>query len=158
VFLSYGTSYHTGVEEDWESLVADAVGGQIKSHGYLDVNGCIVDYKHHVGSSQVPHTRHTAIARERLWSILWAEAGEYPKSQVILRSHVHYHNFAGGVGWAAMTTPGLQGVGTKYGSRNMSGTVDFGIVVLDIASKEEWTWRVLALKNIGLGKPVVVKA
>ena len=58
----------------------------------------------------------------------------------MLRSHVHYHSFAGGPGWLAMTTPGLQGYGSKFGARNISGTVDIGFVYFDITGKGEYTW------------------
>ena len=142
VFISYGTSYHTGSEEDWEDWVAMEVGARkIGSHDWLDVNGLVFDYRHHIGGSSIPHGRMTAIARERLWNVLWNEHGAFPKADVIIRSHVHYHVFCGGPGWLAMTTPALQWHGSKFGSRQVSGTVDFGFVSFDVTSKEEFSWQ-----------------
>ena len=141
VVMSYGTGYHTGKEEDFEKDIAGKVGAaKIGSVDSIEVNGTIINYRHYVGGSQVPHTRHTAIARDHLWNVLWAERGEYPLAHIILRSHVHYHSFAGGPGWLAMTTPGLQGYGSKFGARNISGMVDIGFVYLDITGKGEYTW------------------
>lgn len=147
VFMSYGTPYHTGTDEDWENAVASEVGAEkIGGHDWIDVNGVVIDYRHFVSRSIIPHGRHTPIARERLWNILWAEWGEFPKSDIIIRSHVHYFNYCGGFGWMAMTTPALQGLGSKYGSRIATGSVDFGLVNFDIESKENWTWQSHILK------------
>lgn len=140
-FMVCGTPYHVGREEDWEKQIADEVGARISSHEWVDVNGLVFDLKHHVSGSQTPQGRHTAMARERLWNVLWAEHGEYPKSHVLLRGHVHYHNYCGGYQWLAMTLPALQGYGSKFGARRMSGTVDFGLTFFEVESKDEYTWQ-----------------
>jgi len=142
IVMSYGTAYHTGKEEDFEDQIADRVGAErIGGEDVIDVNGLIINYRHHIGSSSVPHGRHTAIAKEVLWNKLWAMRGEYPQADVILRSHVHYHIFAGGADWLGMTLPCLQGYGSKYGGRRMSGTIDVGMVHFDVQSKESYTWK-----------------
>ena len=143
VFMSYGTPYHTGVTEDWERDIAKSKQLKVASiggHDWLDVNGLVFDYKHSIGSSSIPHGRFTALARERLWNILWNEHGEYPKSDVIIRSHVHYSVYCG-EDWLALTTPALQAPGTKFGSRQCSGTVHFGLVHFDVVDEESWTWK-----------------
>lgn len=141
VYMSYGTSYHTGVSEDWERKVADGVNAvKIGSHDWLDVNGLVFDYRHFVNRSSIPHGRYTPLARERLWNVLWNEHDEYPRGDVIVRSHVHYFAFCGGYGWLGVITPALCGYGSKYGARITSGTVDFGLVWFDIESKEDWSW------------------
>jgi hypothetical protein len=141
VYLSYGTPYHCGDLRDFEDVIAKSVKAEkIGSHDWLNVNGLVFDYRHFTSGSIIPHGRHTAIARDRLWSVLWNDEG-YPRADVILRSHVHYHDYAGGRGWLAMTTPALQGLGTKFGSRRMSGTIDFGLVSFDVVSKDDFTWR-----------------
>ena len=71
----YGTNYHAAGEggEDWEVQVTEKCGFEkIGSHEWVNVNGCIFDLKHHVSSSSVPHGRHTPLAKEKLWNILWA--------------------------------------------------------------------------------------
>jgi len=139
---AFGTAYHTGDSEDWEGILASMVNaykwGSVDS---IDVNGLIFNYRHHIGGSQTPIGRHTALAREQIWNLLWAERGEYPRADIILRAHVHYHVFNGGPGWLAMTTPALQGYGSKFGARRMSGLVDIGLVHFDITSKEDYSWK-----------------
>jgi hypothetical protein len=147
IYMSYGTGYHTGTLEDIEDIIADKVSAvKIGGEDNLEVNGAVINYRHHVSRSAVPHGRHTAIARERLWNVLWAERGEYPLANIIIRSHVHYHKYAGGAGWVAMTTPALQNYGSKYGARVVSGTVDIGFVVLNIWNKGEWAWEAPILR------------
>lgn len=141
IFMTFGTAYHTGMEEDWETLVAQAVDAvKIGSHEWIDVNGLVFDCKHHVGASSVPHGRHTAIAKEKLWNMIWAEHEEQPKSDIIVRSHVHYFGYAGGDNWLGITTPALQGMGSKFGSRRCSGHVNWGVISFDVKSRKEWTW------------------
>ena len=141
-FMSYGTGYHTGNDEDFENIIADKIGAEkIGAEDTIDVNGLLINYRHHIGRSGIPHGRHTAVAKERLWNLMWAERGEYPKADVFIRSHVHYHAFCGGPGWLAMTTAGLQGYGSKYGARVVTGTVDVGMTHFDIWSREKWEWK-----------------
>jgi hypothetical protein len=141
IVMSYGTAYHSGKTEDWENQIAKAVGAaKIGSEDTIEVNGLLINYRHHVGSSTIPHGRHTAIAKEVLWNQLWSLRGEYPRADVLIRSHVHYHRYAGAADWLAFTTPCLQGYGTKYGGRRMSGTIDLGVVWLDVYSKDKYTW------------------
>lgn len=146
IIITRGTDYHVGHEESWEDLVADFCRdadhrveiGDIRN---LDVNGLMFNFRHHIGGSQTPIGRSTPLTREAAWNALWNVRQGFPLSDVIVRSHVHYHTYAGGPGWLAMTTPGLQGYGTRYGERRMSGLIDFGFVYFDVTSKEDFSWE-----------------
>ena len=139
--MTYGTPYHTGDKEDYEGIIAKAVGAEIKDIVSLDVSGLVFDIRHHIGGSQSPIGRHTAIDREGLWNILWSERGERPKANVIIRSHTHYFKYGGDADSLGIITPALQGLGGKYGGRRMSGTVDFGLISFDVESGDEWSWN-----------------
>jgi len=154
IFMSYGTGYHTGNDEDWEKQVADECGADIHSRGWIDVNGLVFDYKHHIGGSQSPSGRLTPLLTEKIWSVLWAEHDEYPKAQVLVRSHVHYFMYGGGYNWLGITTPALQGYGSKFGARRMKGTVDFGLLSFDVTSKDDFSWDYHILKNRTAGSHV----
>ena len=146
-FMAYGTGYHTGDYEDFENIIADNIEAEkIGAEDTISVNGLNINYRHHIGRSGIPHGRHTAVAKEKLWNNIWSERGEYPKADIILRAHVHYHNFCGGPGWLAMTLPALQGYGSKYGARKVTGTVDVGMVHFDIWSREKWEWKAHILR------------
>lgn len=146
--LTYGTGYHTGNEEDFEDEVVKALKAEesinsvkIGSHEWVDVNGCIFDCKHHLGSSGIPHGRFTAIAKDQLWNELWAGHEEQPKADVIVRSHVHYHIFCGTSDWMGLTMPALQAMGTKYGSRRCSGRIDYGFTHFDVNTDGSYAWQ-----------------
>lgn len=143
IIITRGTDYHVGNEESWEDLVADFTKAEIGDIRNVDVNGLLFNFRHHIGGSQTPIGRTTPLAREAAWNALWNVRQGFPLSDVIVRSHVHYHTYAGGPGWLAMTTPGLQGYGTRYGERRMSGLIDFGFVYFDVTSKEEFEWKSL---------------
>jgi len=139
--MTFGTAYHTGQEEDFESLIASDLNAEkIGAHEWIKTEGVVFDIKHHIGSSGVPHGRHTAIARESLWADLWAERGLVPKHDVLIRSHVHYFQFCGDGRNLRMTLPALQTMGSKYGARRCSGLVDFGFVVFE-AQRGDYTWH-----------------
>ena len=142
--MSYGTPYHTGELEDWEDGVLKGVKSKTKKiggHDWISVNGLVMSYKHHLGISSIPHGRFTALAKERLWEEQWARRKEYPLAHVMFRSHVHYFDFAGTSDWLGIITPALQGYGSKYGTRKMSGTVDFGFVHFDVTDSEDYIWE-----------------
>ena len=140
VFLIRGTPYHTGDLEQWEDVIAKRLrdrGAEVKigDHDWIDVNGFVFDCKHKIGGSQIPHGRWTAGARQVLWSALWSEAGLTPRSDMVVRSHVHYHIVGsmcvGEKKRYFMTTPCLQGW-TRYGGQQCSGLVDWGFLAFDI--------------------------
>lgn len=142
--FTYGTPYHAGEGEDWEGILADMLNATIKSHLYLDIAGVQFSIKHKVGSSTIPHGRFTPLAKERVWDAIWHdEKDQHPKSRVLVRSHVHFHNYCGKNGpdwWLAMTLPALQGLGSKYGARQCSGVVDFGFVWMDVDKGQVKAW------------------
>lgn len=142
IIMTSGTAYHTGEEEDFEEFIAREVHAKFGSHEWVSVNNVVFDIKHKVGSSSIPHGRFTSIARENLWSKLWAERELIPKSQILIRSHIHYFTFQGDGSYLAMSTPALQGMGTKFGSRICSGFVDYGFIYFDINSDGHYDWHV----------------
>jgi len=142
IVMTYGTPYHTGTHEDFERVIADRVGAdKLGSHEWIEVNGVIFDIKHKTGSSTIPHGKGTPISKERLWNVIWAEHDEQPKSDVLIRSHVHYYYFTGERHWLGLTTPALQGQGSKFGARQCVGHVDFGIVTFSVAESGAYSWK-----------------
>ena len=138
--IVHGTDYHVSVEgEDLERLIARNLNARIGGHEWVAVNGVIFDLKHKIGASQLEHTRHTAIARERLANMLWADRKMAPRAHVFLRGHVHYHIGAHGPGWHGMTLPAMQGPGGRYGVRECSGLIHFGFIVFDVRPDGKWT-------------------
>ena len=140
MLMTYGTAYHTGVTEDCEDAIARRLGCDVSATQDVNINGKVFNFRHHVGSSTVPYGRSTQVKKERLWNQLWAERGEYPKADIIVRSHIHYFDYSGNADYLAMTTPALQGYGSKYGSRRCSGIIDFGFVHFEIDSKGSASW------------------
>lgn len=144
IVMTRGTPYHVSPGgEDWEDVLAREVEAKkIGDHEWIDVNGVVFDMKHKVGSSSIPHGRGTPIAKEKLWNMIWADHEDQPKSDIIIRSHVHYHYLVGEPPrWIGMTTPALQAMGSKFGARQCSGHVDWGLVHFDIKDNGEWEWK-----------------
>ena len=143
VICSYGTPYHVTADgEDIERYVSEKVAGEVHGHCFPEIEGIVFDVKHKVGSSQIPWSRHTSVARDRYQNIFWKELKNgQPKADVILRSHVHFFNYCGGVDWLAMTLPALQSPMTKFGGRQCSSTVDWGLVVFKVCDGEVIDWN-----------------
>lgn len=138
--MTRGTPYHTGEAEDHEDKIAAVFDAKIGEHEWVDIEGVVFDLKHHpAGSSGVPQGRHTGVAKDRMWNIMWANEELQPSADVFIRSHVHYHNFCGGPDWLALTTPALQGFGSRYGARRCTGVVDFGFLTFEV-NKGAFSW------------------
>jgi hypothetical protein len=150
VRICYGTRYHVGKDEDFESILAigakdspPLVKGNVAIHGhdFIEVNGVNIDIKHKVGSSSVPHGRMTALARARLWNVIWnSEHERQPKADILIRAHVHYFGFAGSGSWLGITCPALT-YNSAFGIRECEGLVDVGLIVVDIDENGGYTWR-----------------
>lgn len=134
VRIAYGTGYHTGKDEDFESLLNELVectDVKVSGHLFIDVNGCGFDIKHKVGRSSIPHGRLTPLIRAAMWNDIWHARGRQPKSKIIVRSHVHYYESWHNSQWEGVITPALQ-YNTIYGIRECEGTVDIGFIYFDI--------------------------
>jgi len=138
--LIRGTKYHVGKDENWEDVLADRLGAVVGNHLWIEHGGIIIDCKHRVSSSIIPHGRHTAPAREALWNTLHHEKGLQPNANILIRSHVHYYVHSGDAGKYVVTTPCLQ-VGSDYGDRICTGTIDLGFLVIDIDDQGGYTCR-----------------
>jgi len=139
LIMTYGTGYHASASgEDFENqIAAELKADKIGSQEWVSVNGCVFHCKHHIASTSIPHGVATAVLRDRLWNALWSIRDEQPLGDVIVRSHVHSYIYIKTSDYEAVTTPALQGMGSKFGSRRCSGTVDFGMIGWDVKSKYE---------------------
>ena len=135
-----GTPYHTGDEEDWEDNLAKSFGATAEDHAWLEQYGVTFDFKHHIGSTAVPGAVPPSLPREKIWNLLWAEKALQPKSDVIVRSHLHSYCYTGDENSLNMVTPALQGW-TRYGARRMSKTISFGFLEFRIYPTGDYTWK-----------------
>ncbi len=156
VVMTYGTGYHTGIEEDWESVIARNVGAKIGAHEWIEINGNIIDVKHHIGNSSTPYSEYTPVAKDQLHNSLWSIHDEQPRANIIIRSHVHKYRQISDGNFVAFTTPALQGMGSKFGSRRCSTRVDFGFLVIDFDEKGGFAWKPY-LAKLEAQKAVAIK-
>ena len=79
----------------------------------------------------------------------YMDDGKQPNAKIIVRSHVHYARKAETPYYIAMTTPALQGHGSKFGSRKCSGTVDIGITYIDVDKEgtPSCGWKIAKLES-----------
>ena len=157
--FTFGTPYHAGTEEDYETRVAEWLDAQtwtdkvtIGAHEWPEVNGWVFDVKHKIGGSSIPHGRMTALLKDNLWNAIWAENNEQPRGDIVIRSHVHYYghtdSWRGNREQHLATLPALQAMGTKFGARQCSGIVHFGFCYVDLPpdnSGETIQWHALRL-------------
>jgi hypothetical protein len=127
--------------KDWEDVIAKSLDAEFcKDHAFVDVNGVTFDFKHEVGQTSIPHGKASAINKELLWSMLWAERGLTPKPDILIRSHVHRFHAAMDEDGLRMTTPGMQ-LWSNYGVRKFSSTISMGFLTFDIEDDGSYKWR-----------------
>lgn len=127
--MVYGTPYHGGLVEDFELDIARYFKCKIGAHEWEEVNGCMFDLKHKQGNCDNPATG--------LWQQIrdhreWAGLGEQPKADVLIRAHTHRFCILKLEDCTGITIPALQAYGTKFGARQCSRKVQFGLVALDV--------------------------
>ena len=142
-YLLYGTPVHTitGDGYELEKDVAKSVGCPIHGQIWLDVEGFILDIRHHpAGSSQVYPGN--PLQKERESNLRWAQEGVQPEADIILRAHVHKSFQIGKPDvWQAIAIPALQDFGCIFG-RRLSNVVDFGWGTLDVMNKKKGVWPI----------------
>jgi hypothetical protein len=132
--ISFGTGYHTGEGEDFESVIAANTGAIINAENLLKIGDVIFNVKHHVGGSGTPYGAATPILRDAIWSDLWSQLEDNPNAQIIVRSHAHTFIQVDDGSRHAIVLPALQGAFTKFGTRRCSKIVHWGFVYVDIYS------------------------
>jgi hypothetical protein len=131
-YLTYGTPYHTGEDADYENITARDLKAKVKSHLMLKVRDTVFDVKHKVGGGQSQAARVGALAKEKAANIMWVYYDGQPDAQIVVRSHIHDYNFMGDETFLAMSLPGLEGFGDKYGVRQCKNIIKIGMVWIDV--------------------------
>lgn len=143
ILFTHGTPYHTSNQggQDFQKVIADKLGGQIYDELRMSVDGVIFDIRHHVGSSSVPTSRFTSMAKNRLWDILLSQKQGRQNADVYIRSHVHYYTYCGDSDYLAVNLPALQAPLTKYGNRRCVGSTDWGITCFYVNEGKMVGWE-----------------
>lgn len=137
ILMTYGSKYHVGEQaEDFEFNIAHQVGAKIEGRLYFDVEGMIIDARHKVGSSSIPHGRATPLIREMMWNLMKAAEDVGPHVNMVIRSHVHYHLWIEQPNRIMFTTPALQLSRGRYGARECVGETHWGAIRLMIDKKQ----------------------
>ena len=102
---------------------------KIGAHEWEEVNGCMFDLKHKQGNCDNPATGLFQQIRDHRE---WAGLGEQPKTDVLIRAHTHRFVIVKMEDCTGITIPALQAYGTKFGARQCSRKVQFGLVALDV--------------------------
>jgi hypothetical protein len=142
VHIVAGTPYHVGNAEDFEAVLAGNLGATFHGHGFYNIEGIEFNVKHKVGTSSLPHLKLTPLAKEILQNRMWYLEGVEPKADVLIRSHTHSYSQVDTQGCIAFVTPALQSMGNRYGSRQCTGVVNFGLLVIDVC-QEGIQWKLL---------------
>jgi hypothetical protein len=146
--MVYGTPYHTGQKEDYETQIAREMGWKIGSHEQPTIAGKTFDLKHKVGSSRKKELRYTAIANEIVANREWAQAGQQKLADCVIRGHVHYYKYIEDEDSIGVVCPAMQGYGSKYGARQCSGRVNIGLLLITIRDGEITVNKYLADKEL----------
>lgn len=149
-YFTRGTPYHTGSDIDYENLIAREFRNgdkkNIDERLLVKVNGITFDLRHKIGSSSLPHTRMSPIAREISIAMLKETAEQRAKVDIIIRSHVHYYTMIETLDRVAISTPALQ-FGSAYGERQCNGITDFGFLVCEVGKNKEIKWTKCIVKE-----------
>jgi hypothetical protein len=144
ITICAGTDYHTSTKtgEDWEEVLANQLKAKFESHCFLDINKKIFDIKHHLASGGGLVGPYNSVSKEIIWSKLWQEMDNVPKPiSYLIRSHIHRYSYLESSSCAGISTPALQGMGSRFGSRRCSGLVDLGFISFDINTDSTVVYR-----------------
>jgi len=148
--IARGTAYHVSPDgQDAEDDIAEILGAKIGDHEFFNVNGVMFDMKHHLGGTSISYGKSTAISKDQLWNLIWADYEAQDRAEIIIRAHNHWYNFTGDDTWLGINLPALQAMGSKHGARRCSGLVKFGFVHFDVYEDGSYTWmpHILRVKS-----------
>jgi len=169
-YFTQGTPYHVGEWNVCEEHVAEDLGAErylslgtgdyCREVLWLNVDGVIIEAAHHIAVS-VGFYRLTALDREGQWSAISAkdETKGVPKSDLLIRSHVHYFGHAEHASKQIVTTPCWQ-LQTRYMRKNSVHRMhpDIGglFIEVDPAAKERGTASCRIQKELYKLPPIAI--
>lgn len=133
--LTYGTASHTGKEEDYEDITAEKLGApKPGAELHLDIEGLIINARHKQPNTKSVASKFTGMAGEASRQLEWAMEDQAPLANVLIRSHTHRcYIIDEGSKRMYISTPALQGLGDKFGSREFGGLpISFGFITMKI--------------------------
>ena len=131
IFMTRGTPYHTGKDEQFEDVGAQLIGAHIDDTIDFKINGKVFNFRHKVGSTSVPYGKATSVSKEATMNKLTAVHNDTKGADIVVRSHVHYMVSLRESSKIAITTPALQ-VNSRYGRQQCTGITDFGFIIIDV--------------------------
>lgn len=153
-FLLAGTPYHVNAgAQSLDCLVVSLLnerGCKASYHQKLKLqiaNWFYLQARHKIGSSGIPHGRHTAPSRSKTWDAVNAAIRSNATGKpvhlanLLVFGHVHYWTYCEDAQGAAITMPSYQALGGKYGDSQCDGHVDIGMVKILVGEKGDWSWE-----------------
>ena len=154
IYVVRGSEYHMSRQGDpaEEALAkrvgAEPIGSTLSAYElFLKVEGVTFHFAHHLASTRVFQYRATALAREIAMGLL--NASHKHKTDVVVRSHVHYAWETGSPNHLGFTTPAWQ-VQTPYMSKlSPSGAIpDIGGLRFTVDGDGfDWQWRLFKARK-----------
>lgn len=158
----YGSEFHVASDgEDWEDVAIAYLKDRLLTNGvlkpkitlasreFLKAEGIIIEVRHHVGRSSIPHGWATPLLRDTIVrnTLVWAHSPDdplEPRANLFLRGHTHTYGMLGGWNngpWRAFILPALATCypkkEEKYVRRiSQGGPIHFGVVPLIIEGNE----------------------
>ena len=158
ILMTYGTDYHTGSQaEDFEHTIARNLGARIGGRLFFKVEGLMIQARHKVGTSTIPHGRATALLKELMWALIREAQDGWPKVDILIRSHAHYNLWVEQPGKVALITPSLQLARGRYGSRQLSGNIHWGAIRLTL-HKGQIVGRDIVCQDLIGNRPRVIRS
>lgn len=130
--ISFGTPYHTGEGEDFETIIAERTNAVLNAENLLDIGGVIFNAKHNTNGTSTPYGAGTPLLKDALWSDLWSQLENNPTADIVVRSHTHTFLSIKDGFRTAIILPALQGAMTKFGTKRCSKVVHWGFAYADI--------------------------
>ena len=141
--LVRGTAYHSGTGENYEDIIASKLSCNIEDEGMYSINGLRFNVVHYVAGGRSPIAFGNSIQTDMAWhNVFAADSVTNIDADIFVRSHLHKCFDVSGPrrNQRGIITPGLEGPGSRFGSRICKRPIDIGMIAFDIVSREVWTW------------------
>jgi hypothetical protein len=121
VYIIKGTECHTG---DWEEVLRRELRlpRPAANHWHYEVNGCLVDARHHMPVTSRKHLEASALSIEMANYLSNAICSDLPQPRVFLRGHRHIHGIYSDGKSMICVTGGWQFL-TRHGNKVVPGSV-----------------------------------
>lgn len=141
IYFTAGTGYHVASNYRYEKPIADHYHTELFDTLRLNINGCKLNVRHTVGTSQTPYGMATQVYKEVVRILMDDMNNDIEPADVVIRSHAHQYWSVKSADKIGIVTPCLQFPDSIFGNKVRGWYYTMGLLSFKVTDSGEFSYK-----------------